>query len=134
MSIATKIKLLLGTADVYKSLFKGGFVLVASAVIALGQIGPELYSKDLEAHKLKFEAEYAMKASIDNKTDCTKAGTNEVACRLATHHLKTLDATLRLWETFTELTFYVGALLLGLGFIGFVIPLSGSSVTKRTEI
>lgn len=134
MSIETRLRKFLCTTDAYKSLFKAGFVLVASAVIALGQIGPELYSKDLEAHKLKFEAEYATKAPIDKWTDCTKAGTSEVACRLATHHMKTLDATLGLWETYIRLTLLIGTVLLGFGFLGFAMPLFGSPASKRTEI
>jgi hypothetical protein len=56
MALLSRLQVFLGTSEAYKAFFKGGFVLIASAVIALGQIGPELYTKDLEAHKLKFEA------------------------------------------------------------------------------
>lgn len=131
MSIVDRIQYFLGTSDAYKVFFKGGFVMVASAVIALGQIGPDLYSKDLEAHKLKFEAEFAMKSPISGSTDCSSAGANEVSCRLAQHHLKTLDSTLGLWETYMRLTLFSGSVLLAVGTIGFLMPLFGKPKPSR---
>ncbi len=130
MSIASRMQMFLGTSDAYKSIFKAGFVLVAAATIALGQVGPELYSKDLEANKLRFEAEYLMKVPITKTTDCTSAGENIVACRIAVHHMKSLDATLGLWQNFIELAACVGVALMGLGFVGFLMPLFGKPASS----
>ena len=125
MSVFAKLQLFLGISEAYKTIFNAGFVLVASALIGLSQLGPELYSKDLDAHKLKFEAEYLMKTTITKNTDCGAAGENTVVCRNAVHQLKTLDATLLLWQTFIEWAPKSGVVLMALGFLGFLMPLFG---------
>jgi hypothetical protein len=131
--LSNRLEQFLGTPDVYKALLKVGFVLIASAVIALGQFGPDFYSKDVEAHKLQFETEFAIKQSINNKTDCSETGQNQASCRLAIHQLKTLESTLGLWESFMQLTFRTGAIIFTLGIIGFLMPLFGVQ-NKNTPI
>lgn len=51
---------LLETEVVRSSLIKVGFILLSALVISLSTVGPELYDRELEAYKLKFETEFHM--------------------------------------------------------------------------
>lgn len=125
MSMLTRLQLFLGTSEGYKSIFKAGFFLVAASVIALAQIGPMLVENDLEAHRLKFETEYAMKRKIDKQTNCYAAGAQEASCRMVQHHMELLTASADLWAFYMKSTLYAGVVLLNLGMLGFLMPLFG---------
>ncbi|MCW7536273.1 hypothetical protein OOT46_00195 [Aquabacterium sp. A7-Y] len=86
-----------------------------------------MYEKDLEAHKLKFEAEYVIKQPVNNSTDCRKAGEHEVACRVAQHHMKTLDASIRAWNAYINAAYYGGLSFFALALCAMLIVEIGPS-------
>jgi hypothetical protein len=125
-TLLKRIRLFLGTTDAYIPILKAGYVLVAAALIALSQLGPEMIKMDHEAYKLKFEVELASKKPIE-ATDCTALGPQAPACFQAQHQLKTLEVSLRLWGNFVQNTAAVGTILVMVGLIGWLMPLFGKS-------
>lgn len=118
-----RIEHFLGKSKVYKAFFKAAFALIASALLTIGQFGPELYKKDLEAHQLKFKAEFAMKQPINKHTDCSKVEEHQILCQTALHHMKTLDAALNIWEFCVKLILYLGVTLFTLSGVCFLTRL-----------
>lgn len=129
MSSLIRLKFFLSTSEVYKPMFKAGYILIAAALIALSQVGPELIKIDHETYKLKFEVEYAIKQPVEG-AECAKSGVNEPSCRLAQHQLNTLSVTLRMWSKFITTSGAVGTVLLIVGAFGWVLPL----LTKRSHV
>jgi hypothetical protein len=123
-TLIKRLRLFLGTTGAYIPILKAGYVLVAAALIALSQLGPEMIKLDHEAYKLKFEVEFASKKPIE-ATDCTAIGPQAPACFQAQHQLKTLEVTLRLWGIFVRNTAVVGTILVMIGLIGWLMPLFG---------
>jgi hypothetical protein len=70
---------------------------------------------------------------IDKATDCSKAGQSEVICKLAKHHMLTLDTTLGLWASYMRLTLFAGVILLMFGLVGFAMPLFGKPTAVDRE-
>lgn len=93
---------------------------MAAAVISLGQMAPDLYSNDIEAHKLKFETEFQTKTLINNKTDCSNAGAQEASCKLVVHQMEAHESSIGLLHEWMKAAFLLGAMILFVGLGGLV--------------
>lgn len=99
----------------YSSLFKAGFVLLASAMIALAQTGTFLYNKDIQAYQAKYNIEAAAGRQLNGIHDCNALSANLVsACKLAKHELYTLKSALKLFNKIYDWCFYLGIALITL--------------------
>lgn len=118
--IIKKIINLIKNQEIYNLLMKVGAILLASAAIALGQMAPDLYSNDIEAHKLKFETEFQTKILINNKTDCSKTGNHEASCKLAVHQMEALESSIGLLDKWMKAALILGAMILLVGILGLI--------------
>jgi hypothetical protein len=55
MNILSRTKLFLGTSEAYLPILKAGYVLIAAALVAVSQFGPELIKQENETFKGMYE-------------------------------------------------------------------------------
>jgi hypothetical protein len=132
MNILSRTKLFLGTSEAYLPILKAGYVLIAAALVAVSQFGPELIKQENETFKGMYEIEYTAKKPIST-IDCSTVGAQEPTCRLVQHQLKTHKTALDLWSGFIGGCAKGGITLLFLGLLGWLMPLFGLPTAKKTH-
>lgn len=116
----------------YSSLLKASIVLIGTALLAMSQVMPFLYEKDISAHRAKFALEASIKQPIE-KADCFKQVALQADCLSTKHELKTLNSSISLLDTVVRNSFWFGVAIAAISAAGFLCaPFAGRPSEPKT--